>query len=149
MGIIVGKHLHRASISEAKEAIFGYVCANDVTAENIDARDHHLARSKAADTFCPIGPWIDTDFIPGKAAIEAYQDKRLIRKGTLDKRIWKDEETLRWLSQWMTLDAGDLILTGTPPRVAEKVYLNDGNTFEVKIEGLGCLKNRFVVKAGI
>jgi hypothetical protein len=121
----------------------------DVTAENVEGRDHHLARSKGADTFCPIGPWIDTEFDSSDARIEAYQNEKLIRQGNLSNRIWKDEQVLQWLSQWMTLDIGDIILTGTPPRVTEKTFLNDGDIFEVKIEGLGSLKNRFVCRKNI
>lgn len=149
LGIVVGKQLHESTIMEAKDAIFGYICANDVTAENVEGRDHHLARSKGADTFCPIGPWIDTGFDSSNAKIEAYQNGKLIRQGNLSNRIWKDEQTLQWLSQWMTLDAGDIVLTGTPPRVVEKTFLKDGDIFEVKIDGLGSLKNRFVCQGTV
>ncbi len=145
LGIVVGRKLKNApSASEAKKAIFGYLCANDVTAENVEGRDHHLARSKGADTFCPIGPWIDPDFEPSDAIIEAYQNGVLLRRGNLSDRIWKDVKVIEWLSHWMTLNEGDIILTGTPPRVRERTYLSNGDIFEVRIERLGSLKNRFV-----
>jgi 2-keto-4-pentenoate hydratase/2-oxohepta-3-ene-1,7-dioic acid hydratase in catechol pathway len=146
LGIVVGRRLRAATMAEARLAIFGYVCANDVTAENVEGRDHHLVRSKGADTFCPLGPWIDTEFDPSDAAIEACQNGTLIRRGNLKDRIWKDDQTLQWLSQWMTLDPGDVVLTGTPPRVVGKTFLSDGDIFEVRIDGLGSLKNRFVCR---
>lgn len=146
LGIVVGKRLKDATLSETRDAIFGYLCANDITADNIEGRDHHLVRSKGADTFCPIGPWIDTEFDPRDADIEAFQNGKLIRKANLKDRIWKDDKIICWLSQWMTIEQGDIIITGNPPRVTEKTYLKDGDIFEVKIEGLGSLKNRFVSK---
>ncbi|MFH0779326.1 MAG: fumarylacetoacetate hydrolase family protein [Parcubacteria group bacterium] len=146
LGIVIGKKTKFASIEEGEKSIFGYLCANDVTADNIENRDHHLARSKGADTFCPIGPWIDTNFEPREAMISCRQNGRLIRQSTLDKGIWRDGEIINFLSQWMTLEVGDIIITGTPPRVVEKTYLNHGDVFEVEIAGLGRLKNKFLYK---
>jgi 2-keto-4-pentenoate hydratase/2-oxohepta-3-ene-1,7-dioic acid hydratase in catechol pathway len=143
LAIVVGKRLRNASLQQAHEAIFGYTCANDVTAENVEGRDHHLVRSKGADSFCPLGPWIDTAFNPADALILAYQNGIMIRRGNLKDRIWKDEHTLQWLSLWMTLDPGDVVLTGTPPRVTEKTFLQDGDIFTVDIQGLGKMSNRF------
>lgn len=143
LGIVMSRRLKNASKSEARKAIFGYLCANDTTAENIEGRDHHLVRSKGIDTFCPVGPWIDTEFNPREAVIESYQNGKLIRQGNLKNMIWKPEKIVHWLSQWMTLEQGDIIITGTPPRVVEKRYLEEGDIYEVKIEGLGSLKNKF------
>ncbi|MBU4488970.1 MAG: fumarylacetoacetate hydrolase family protein [Candidatus Omnitrophica bacterium] len=149
LGIVVGRRLKNASSREAKEAIFGYLCANDITADNTEGRDHHLVRSKGADSFCPVGPWIDTEFDPRDAKIEAFQNGKLIRRGNLKDRIWKDDDIIQWLSQWMTLEQGDIVLTGTPPRVVEKTYLEEGDIFEVKIEKLGSLKNKFILKGNV
>ena len=149
LGIVIGKKTKSVSKQEAPESIFGYLCANDVTVDNIESRDHHLARAKGADTFCPIGPWIDTQFKPADAMISGWQNKRLIRQATLDKRIWQDSDIIHFLSQWMTLEVGDVIITGTPPRVVEKTYLNHGDIFEVEIAGLGRLKNRFLYQASL
>ncbi len=144
LGIVIGKRTKNVSKISAKKAIFGYLCANDITAENIDNRDHHLARSKGIDAFCPIGPWIDTEFNAQEAVIESYQNGKLIRQGNLKDMIWKSEKIVYWLSQWMTLQQGDLIITGTPPRVVEKTYLANGDIYEGKIKGLGTLKNKFI-----
>jgi 2-keto-4-pentenoate hydratase/2-oxohepta-3-ene-1,7-dioic acid hydratase in catechol pathway len=123
--------------------IFGYTAANDVSAENIEGRDHHLARSKAADTFCPLGPWIDTGYSPANRLIEGFQNGELIRRGNSDERIWQDARAVACLSQWMTLEPWDVILTGAPPRVVPRQYLRDGDEFVVRIEGLGELRNHF------
>lgn len=143
LGIVIGKRVKKISESEARESIFGYLCANDVTAHNIEGRDWHLLRSKGADTFCPVGPWIDTEFDPSKAQIEGWQNGDLIRQAKLKDRIWSDEKIVSWLSEWLTLEVGDIIITGAPPRVVEKRYLEEGDIYEVKIEGLGELKNKF------
>lgn len=143
LGIVIGRRTKNASIDEAAQSVFGYLCANDVTAENIDERDHHLARAKAADTFCPIGPWIDTQFNLTDKTIKCWQNKKLIREAKLDDMIWQINKIIHFLSQWMTLEIGDVIITGTPPRVVEKTYLQNGDIFEVEIEGLGGLKNQF------
>lgn len=124
-------------------SIFGYTSANDVSADNIDGRDHHLARSKSADTFCPLGPWIDTEFSPARRMIEGFQNGSLIRRGNTDDRLWKDERIVQWLSTWMTLEPWDVILTGAPVRVVPRRYLQDGDEFVVRIDGLGELRNRF------
>ncbi len=146
LGIVIGRKTRKISFSESEDAIFGYTSVNDITAENISGRDHHLARAKAADSFCPVGPWIDTEFKTADALIEGFQNGELVRRGNLKDRIWKDEQIVWWLSQWMTLETQDIIITGTPPRVRERLYLENGDVYEVRISGLGNLKNRFVKK---
>jgi 2-keto-4-pentenoate hydratase/2-oxohepta-3-ene-1,7-dioic acid hydratase in catechol pathway len=124
-------------------SIFGYTAANDVTADNIEGWDHHLARSKAADTFCPLGPWIDTEYSAENREIQGFQNGELIRRGNSNDRLWQDAQILAWLSTWMTLEPWDVILTGAPTRIVPRRYLNDGDEFVVRIEGLGELRNRF------
>jgi 2-keto-4-pentenoate hydratase/2-oxohepta-3-ene-1,7-dioic acid hydratase in catechol pathway len=143
LAIVVGRTLTNASLDQARAAIFGYTLANDVTAENVSGRDHHLARSKAADTFCPIGPWIATDFIPDKQLIQGWHNQVLLRESTLNQRVVKEVETLVWLSKWLTLEPGDIVLTGAPNRVRDRIFFKDGDTFTCRLEGLGELKNCF------
>jgi len=133
LGIVIGRG----------NAIFGYTAANDVSAENIENRDHHLARSKAADTFCPLGPWIDTEYTPANRLIEGFQNGELIRRGNSDDRLWQDARIIKWLATWMTLEPWDVVLTGAPTRVVPRRYLKDGDEFVVRIDGLGELRNRF------
>lgn len=143
LAIVIGKKVSKADSNKAKEAIFGYTLANDVTAENILSRDHHLARSKAADSFCPIGPWIETAFTPCDQVIQGWHNKLLLREGLLNQRVIKDIEIVIFLSQWMTLEPGDIILTGTPPRIRERVFFQDGDTYTCRLDGLGTLTNKF------
>ena len=141
LAVVIGKTLNKASAEEAKTAIFGYTIANDVTVENTGGRDHHLARSKAADTLCPVGPWIDTEFQPKEHEIEGWHNNTLLRQGKLSDRLYREPELLVWLSSWIRLEPGDLVLTGAPARVRDRIYLEEGDTFTCRIEGLGELKN--------
>lgn len=143
LAVVIGKKLTRASRQDALEGLFGYTIGNDVSADNIRGWDHHLARSKAADTFCVLGPWIDTDFNPHGKSIRAYHNQELLREGIADNRLWTEPELLVWLSSWMTLEPGDVILTGAPTRVRDRMYLHSGDSFTCTIEGLGELTNTF------
>jgi len=146
LAIVIGRTVRNQDETEAGRAILGYTSANDVTAENVENRDHHLARSKAADTFCPLGPWIDTDYDPDDKMVEAYQNRELIRRGNSNQRVWRDRQIVSWLSTWMTLQPWDVLLTGTPPRVVPRRYLEPGDVFSVRIEGLGVLENTYGVR---
>ena len=143
LGIVIGDKVFRADKEVASKAVYGYTVANDVTVENVQGRDHHLARSKAADTFCVIGPWIDTEFVPNNQLIQGYHNGHILREGRLDMRIWKEPDLLVWLSSWMTLDPGDVILTGAPTRVRGRQFFEDGDSFRCVINGLGELENDF------
>lgn len=143
LALIIGKTLKNASQKEARNAIFGYSIANDVTCKNIGLRDHHLARSKCADSFCPLGPFIETQFDPANKRVSGYQNGCLIREDSLSNRILDEIEMLIWLSKWLTLEPGDVILTGAPARIREKLFLNDGDSYRCEIEGLGFLENDF------
>lgn len=143
LGVVIGRRLNNASIENAEAAIFGYVIANDVTCENVYGRDHHLARSKSADTFCVIGSFIDPKFDPTGKFIRGYQNGKLIREGYLDGRFFVEPSLLTWLSKWMTLEAGDVILTGAPPRIGDKKLLSHGDSYRCHIEGLDAIENPF------
>lgn len=143
LGLLVGKKLRHASPEEALDSIFGFTVGNDVTCENSGGWDHHLARSKAADSFCVIGPWIDTTFNPTGKEISGYQNGSLVRQGRCDDRFWKEPDLLVWLSKWMTLEPGDLVLTGAPSRVVDRVYLKNGDNYRCVVEDLGEICNPF------
>ncbi len=148
LGIVIGRALETADDEEAAGAVFGYTIANDVTVENCGGRDHHLARSKAADTFCPVGPWVDSDFKPGGQLIEGLHNGELLRQGRLDERLHREPGLLAWLSRWMRLEPGDLVLTGAPTRVQERIYFSEGDSYTCRIEGLGELTNYYGGEAG-
>jgi 2-keto-4-pentenoate hydratase/2-oxohepta-3-ene-1,7-dioic acid hydratase in catechol pathway len=143
LGVIIGQRLNNASIDNAQAAIFGYLIANDVTCENVYGRDHHLARSKSADTFCVMGSYIDTEFDPIGRFIRGFQNGELIRESTLDQRLFAEPSLLVWISKWITLEPGDVILTGTPPRVADRKFLSNGDKYRCHIEGLDAIENSF------
>jgi len=142
LAIVIGKRAKNIQSEKADDYILGYTIANDVTADNIHRWDHHLARSKGVDTFCPLGPWIDTKFKPENQLIEGYQNSELLRRGSLDKRLFKERELISLISSWMTLEPWDIILTGAPTRIKERRYLQPGDVFTCHIEGLGQLENR-------
>ncbi len=143
LGIVIGKKLSKATAEEANAAIFGYTIGNDVSCNNVHGWDHHLARSKGADTFCVLGPWIETDFDPNEKYISCHHNNILMREGYCEQRLWKEPELLVWLSSWITLEPGDVILTGAPIRVRERIYFEEGDRFTCAIEGLGKLSNPF------
>lgn len=143
LAVVVGERLTRATNQAARHAIFGYTLANDVTVENVLERDHHLARSKAIDTFCPIGPWVDTAFVPSDQKLQGWHNETLLRESALDRRVMKEVAMLVWISSWMTLEPGDVVLTGAPNRVRDRMYLGEADEFSCCIEGLGTLKNTF------
>jgi len=145
LAVVIGKTIKNASYQEAKDAIFGYSIGNDVSANNILDWDHHLARSKGMDTFCVIGPWIDTEFCPENQKITGFHNKTLMREGVVGKRLSQEPDLLVKLSKWMTLEAGDVILTGAPSRVIDRIYFSEGDSFTCKIEGLGEITNHFSI----
>lgn len=145
LAIVIGKKARNINFEETENYILGFTVANDVTADNKYEWDHHLARSKGADTFCPIGPWIDTSFKPANQTIEGYQNGELLRKGSLDQRLFKEKEIISFLSRWITLEPFDVILTGAPARVRPRQYLEHGDKCVCKIEGLGELENHFEI----
>ena len=143
LAIVIGKRLCRADTETARGGVFGFTIGNDVSAENLYDWDHHLARSKGADTFCPLGPWIDTEYVPGNNRIHGYYNGDIIRDGRLHERRWKEPEVLVWLSSWMTLEPGDVILTGAPTRTRPRQYFQHGDVFSCFIDGLGELTNPY------
>ena len=146
LGVVIKKKAKNIKPINVKDYILGYIPVNDVSCENVDDRDHHLARSKSADGYLPIGPWIDTDYDYNNKVIEAYHNDSLIRQGMINDMFWKPEKILPWLSSWMTLYPGDIISTGAPLRTRDRLYLKDGDIFTVKIEGLPELSTFFYEK---
>ena len=142
LGFVVGSRLQKSSLQEAREAICGFTVANDITGRDSTGRDHHLARYKSADTYCVLGPWVNTSFAPTNQLIRGYQNDTLLREGRLSQRIWDEATILLELSRWMTFFPGDIVLTGTPPRVSGRLFLRPGDVFKCEVEGLGLLENR-------
>tara|TARA_B100000315_G_C14506543_1_gene554887 strand:+ start:570 stop:1337 length:768 start_codon:yes stop_codon:yes gene_type:complete len=138
--IVIGKVCDNISINDACSNIFGYTIGNDVTMENIHDRDHHLARSKAWDTFCPLGPHIETDLNTDDLSLENSINGVTFQKGNTRNRIWSDFEIVSHVSKIIKLLPGDIIMTGTPKN-AEKSVIRHGDKIVISIEGIGILNN--------
>jgi 2-keto-4-pentenoate hydratase/2-oxohepta-3-ene-1,7-dioic acid hydratase in catechol pathway len=148
LGVVIKKVLRNADEDQVGEGILGFTIGNDVTVENVEGRDHHLARSKCPDAFCPLGPWIDTDFNASDCLIEAVQNGEVIRRGRSGQQVWQWPKIISWLSTWITLEPWDVVLTGNPPDTVGIRFLSDGDTYAARIDGLGVLTNRFTIKKG-
>lgn len=148
LAVVIGKHLRNIPEAEARTGVLGFTIANDTTVENVEHRDHHLARSKCPDNFCAVGPWIDTEFDASDCVIEAVQNDEVIRRGRSSEQFWQWPRIVSWLSTWMTLEPWDLVLTGNPPDTVGMRFLGDGDVYTARISGLGELTNRFVIGGG-
>lgn len=143
LAVVIKKTLRQASREEVTRGILGFTIANDTTVENVEGRDHHLARSKCPDDFCSLGPWIDTDFDAADCLIEAVQNGEVIRRGRSSQQVWQWPQIVAWLSTWVTLEPWDVVLTGNPPDTVGMRFLEDGDVYTARVEGLGELTNQF------
>jgi 2-keto-4-pentenoate hydratase/2-oxohepta-3-ene-1,7-dioic acid hydratase in catechol pathway len=145
LGVVIRDRVRNASEDEARAAILGFTIGNDATVENVEHRDHHLARSKCPDSFCPLGPWIDTEFDASDCLIEAVQNGEVIRRARSSQQVWQWPKIVSWVSSWMTLEPWDVVLTGNPPDTVGMRFIEHGDTYTARVEGLGELTNRFVL----
>jgi 2-keto-4-pentenoate hydratase/2-oxohepta-3-ene-1,7-dioic acid hydratase in catechol pathway len=147
IGIVIGKRMRHLGASEsALGYIFGFTCVNDVTGRDLQDKDGQWARAKGFDTFCPVGPVIATDLDPAALAVETTLNGEVRQKGGVSQLIFSFDVILRWISRFCTLEPGDLIATGTPAGVGP---MQVGDTVEVKIEGIGTLRNTVVKEEGV
>ncbi|RME87461.1 MAG: FAA hydrolase family protein [Anaerolineae bacterium] len=136
--VVIGKRARHLTPEGAKDYILGYTIGNDVTARDLQRLDNQWTRAKGFDTFCPFGPWIDTDFDPSDAVITCRVNGQLRQMASTRDMIFNVGSLLAFISSIMTLEPGDLIFTGTPAGVGP---LHEGDVVEVEIEGLGKLSN--------
>jgi len=140
--VVIGKRGRHIQPEEAKSYILGYTIGNDVTARDLQKTDGQWTRAKGFDTFCPFGPWIDTDFDPADAVVTCRVNGQMRQMASTRDMVFNVPTLIAYISSFTTLEPGDLIFTGTPAGVGE---LNDGDEVIVEIEGLGVLTN--LVKA--
>jgi 2-keto-4-pentenoate hydratase/2-oxohepta-3-ene-1,7-dioic acid hydratase in catechol pathway len=141
LAVIVGKLVRRLGPGDAIQAVLGFTCANDVTARDLQRADGQWTRGKGFDTFCPLGPWIETDLDSSDLAISTLVNgevKQQARTSQLERGV---AELLAFVSRVMTLLPGDVLLTGTPAGVGP---LEVGDRVEVEVEGIGVLANPVV-----
>ena len=137
--VVIGKRGRHITTENARKHILGYTIGNDVTARDLQKSDGQWTRAKGFDTFCPFGPWIDTDFDPADAVITCRVNGQMRQMASTRDIVFNVPTLIAYISSIMTLEPGDLIFTGTPAGVGE---LKDGDEVAVEIEGLGEIKNK-------
>ena len=138
LAVVIGKTTRYASDEEAKNSILGYTIANDVTARNLQPKRGQWTIAKSFDTFLPVGPWIETDIDPTNLEIETRINGEVRQHSNTKEMLFPIPHIVSFLSKVMTLNPGDLIVTGTPPGVGS---MSVGDVVRVTIEGLGYLEN--------
>lgn len=138
LAIVIKDKIKNVSVEEAKSHILGYTCANDVTARDLQQKDGQWTRAKSFDTFCPLGPWIITELDTSNLGIELRLNGELRQQSSTKEMIFSPSQLVSFISQVMTLEPGDVILTGTPPGIGSMV---NGDIVEVTIEKIGTLRN--------
>jgi 2-keto-4-pentenoate hydratase/2-oxohepta-3-ene-1,7-dioic acid hydratase in catechol pathway len=139
LAAVLGRTLSRAgSAAEAREAVFGWTCLNDVTARDIQKAEGHYTRAKGFDTFCPIGPVVETEVNPLDLALACRVNGEERQRGSTRDMVFDPYQLLAFISQVMTLYPGDVVATGTPEGVGP---LRRGDRVEVEVSGIGVLGN--------
>ncbi len=139
LAIVIGRICKDVPVERYNDVIFGYTIANDVTARNLQTKDGQWTRAKGFDTFCPVGPWIETDFVPGSQQITTKVNGEVKQSEPLSSLIFKVPEIIAFVTQVMTLLPGDVILTGTPAGIGP---IPEKGEVAITIEGIGTLVNR-------
>ena len=138
IAVVVGRRIRRAPPEEARAAVLGVTCANDVTARDLQRKDPCFSRAKSFDTFCPLGPAILTDADLEDLEVVTRVNGQERQRGHVRDMTWGIVDLLVYVSRMMTLEPGDVLLTGTPAGVGP---LQDGDQVEVEVSGVGVLRN--------
>ncbi|MDP9326160.1 MAG: fumarylacetoacetate hydrolase family protein [Candidatus Dormibacteraeota bacterium] len=141
LAVVIGRRCHAASTEEALSFVAGYTCANDVTARDLQEKDGQWTRAKGFDTFCPLGPEVVADLDPGSLTVICRVNGAVRQEGSTADMLFAVPDLVAYISGVMTLEPGDVILTGTPPGVGP---VQRGDEMEVEIPGIGVLHNRVV-----
>ncbi len=138
LGVVVKNRIAGITPDQSKDHILGYTCANDITARDLQKKDGQWTRAKSFDTFCPVGPWIESELDTRDLLIESYLNGERRQSSRTSQLIFPVSYLVSFISRIMTLTPGDLIITGTPAGIGP---MKPGDDIEVRIEGLGSLKN--------
>jgi 2-keto-4-pentenoate hydratase/2-oxohepta-3-ene-1,7-dioic acid hydratase in catechol pathway len=141
VGIVIARRLKNASPAEAVAAVFGVTCINDVTARDLQRKDVQFTRAKSFDTFCPVGPFIETGLSLTELVVTGRVNGEVRQHAPVSDMVFPIAELLSFISKVMTLEPGDLIATGTPEGVGPLVA---GDLVEIEVSGVGVLQNRVV-----
>jgi len=149
LAVVVGRRCRRVRPEDAYEVVRGYTVANDVTVRDFVGNFYRPpVRAKGYDTFCPLGPWVVEGEVedPHALRLRAYVNGQLRQEGSTAQLVWRIPELVAFVSEVMTLEPDDVILTGTP-RGVDPVY--PGDVMRVEVEGVGVLENPVVAEAGV
>jgi len=138
---VIGKIAKDVRVEEALDCVWGYTVADDVTARDLQNSDGQWARAKGFDTFCPIGPWVETELDVSDLRLVTRLDGEVVQDGTTADMVHKVADLIVYASAAFTLLPGDVLLTGTPSGVGP---VHAGQRVSVEIEGIGTLDNPFV-----
>jgi 2-keto-4-pentenoate hydratase/2-oxohepta-3-ene-1,7-dioic acid hydratase in catechol pathway len=138
LAIVVGRAARNIEPARWRDFVAGFTCANDVTARDLQKRDVQFTRAKSFDTFLPLGPRLVTDLDVSDLFVRCRLNGESRQDGRTSRMIFSPGELMTFISAVMTLEEGDVILTGTPAGVGP---MNDGDLVEVEIEGIGVLRN--------
>ncbi|GAA2760452.1 fumarylacetoacetate hydrolase family protein [Actinopolymorpha rutila] len=141
LAAVIGRICRHVPVERAAEVVFGYTIGNDVTARDLQRSDKQWARAKGFDTFCPLGPWIDTSLDVSDLAVTTTVGGEVRQSGRTSQMIHDVASLISYVSSFMTLLPGDVILTGTPAGVGP---MRVGEEVSVTVEGLGTLTNRVI-----
>ena len=142
LGVVIGRAARNIrSDEDPLSYVLGYTCVNDVTARDLQRKDVQFTRGKSFDTFCPVGPWIETDIDPANVSVETRLNGEVKQKGNTADMAFPVAFLIRYISEIMTLYPGDLIATGTPAGVSR---MKPGDIVEVEVAGIGVLRNQVV-----
>jgi 2-keto-4-pentenoate hydratase/2-oxohepta-3-ene-1,7-dioic acid hydratase in catechol pathway len=142
IAVVIGRRcFHLREGEDVAPYILGYTALNDVTARDLQRTDSQWSRAKGFDTFCPLGPVIDTDPPTSDATVESFVNGFAKQSAPISDMIFSIDTVIRWITQVMTLEPGDVIATGTPGGVGP---LAPGDVVEVKVSGVGTLRNPVV-----
>lgn len=139
LAIVISRICKEVPAEKAKDVIYGYTLANDVTARDLQKIDGQWTRAKGFDTFCPLGPWIETEFTPDTQKITATLNGEIKQSSVLSEMIFKVPQIIEFVTNVMTLLPGDVILTGTPAGIGP---MPTGSSISISIDGLGTLTNK-------
>jgi 2-keto-4-pentenoate hydratase/2-oxohepta-3-ene-1,7-dioic acid hydratase in catechol pathway len=148
LAVVIGKKARDVSEQDALSYVLGYTCGNDVSARDAQMNDGQWARGKSFDTFCPLGPWIETDLDPSNVMVRGRHNGVIQQEASTKLLIFSVPFLISYLSKSLTLVPGTVLMTGTPAGCgfAQKppLWMKPGDVYEVEIEGIGTLRNKFV-----
>jgi 2-keto-4-pentenoate hydratase/2-oxohepta-3-ene-1,7-dioic acid hydratase in catechol pathway len=141
LAVVIGQRARRVAAANAWAHVLGYTCANDVTARDLQRSDGQWSRAKGFDTFAPLGPWIVTELDPTDLNVVCRVNGQVKQQASTADMVFKIPQLIEYITAAMTLEPGDVILTGTPEGVSP---IRPSDHVEVEVEGIGVLRNPVV-----